>query len=250
MEEFNKIQEEFNNHRDALATHELEWQKAKAELANIPVELNDKLANVSANEWQGVNSEFGQKKIDILAKIDRIQKSIDRKKIEIENLKSFDPIDSVSNLNDNFPILMFPLRLETRFKRDGNKDQLWLRVYPDDCNINKKEDLPTKTEIRDVQTFWIEMWKAGSIEVEERGAWRSLVNSYGSGRAKWLIEYYKPLNRDKKPTKTSSEDKILVVVSKEELNDEELNIAKDYWAKIWLSNGNSLKISQAKETLI
>lgn len=249
MKEFNEIQEDFNNHRDELATHELEWQKAKAELAKISVELTQNLANVSANEWQSVNLEFEQKKKNVLAKIDSIQKKIDVRKLNIEALKSFNPIDSVSNLKGNFPILMFPLRLETRFKKEGNKDQLWLRVYPDDCNINKKEDLPSKTELVDVQNFWIEMWKAGSVEVEERGAWRSLVNSYGSGRANWLIEHYKPLNIDKKPIKPTNEYKILVVVSNELLTDEELNTAKNYWAKIWLSNGDSSKINQANETL-
>jgi len=39
----------------------------------------------------------------------------------------------VGELNDRYPILLFPVRLETRFIKSGNNYELWIRVYPDSC---------------------------------------------------------------------------------------------------------------------
>ena len=40
------------------------------------------------------------------------------------------------------PILLLPLRLETRFKQFGSPDgtlhQLWVRVFPDDCAVDTR----------------------------------------------------------------------------------------------------------------
>ena len=105
-----------------------------------------------------------------------------------------DPVKSVENLSDSFPFLLFPLRLETRFKSTGSQKQLWLRVYPDDCLINTKQELLSESEVANAKSFWTEIWKAGGIEEQERGAWRSLVNSHGSGRAAWIISQFKPLS--------------------------------------------------------
>ena len=48
-----------------------------------------------------------------------------------------DPRQSVAHLTDDIPILLFPVRLETRFKSiadDGrSREELWVRIYPDTC---------------------------------------------------------------------------------------------------------------------
>src|SRR5687768_10930148 len=43
------------------------------------------------------------------------------------------PKDALRQLSDRHPILLFPLRLETRFKTVDRQAQLWVRVYPDQC---------------------------------------------------------------------------------------------------------------------
>ena len=158
-----------------------------------------------------------------------------------------DPTSMVQQLNDSIPLLMFPLRLETRFKSTGNQKQLWLRVYPDDCNINTKEELLSQSEYNDARLFWIEMWKAGGIETEERGAWRSLVNSHGSGRSAWIIDQYKPAGN--KPVKTDETFKILVVTSLFAVTDDEHNAAKTYWTDVWLSERDAATEATAFNTL-
>jgi hypothetical protein len=106
----------------------------------------------------------------------------------------FNPVTKIAELSDAFPILLFPLRLETRFKAIGSAHELWLRVFPDDCNIYHKEEQLSESELRNAKSFWTEIWKAGGDQTQERGAWKSLVTSHGAGRAGWIIEHYKPLN--------------------------------------------------------
>src|SRR5262245_20215475 len=102
-----------------------------------------------------------------------------------------DPATETQQLDDDYPILLFPLRLETRFKDvpvhgGGTKKQLWVRAYPDDCQIDTFEEMLTATEVENGQAFWMEIWKAGGVVAQERAAWRALVGSHGSGRAAWI----------------------------------------------------------------
>jgi type II secretory pathway pseudopilin PulG len=103
-----------------------------------------------------------------------------------------DPTRNISQLNDNHPILLFPMRIETRFKAvagdgdNGDRNQLWVRVYPDDINIDTFEALPSETEASNARIYWTNIWKAGGIDAEKRAAWQSLVKSHGAGRAYWL----------------------------------------------------------------
>ena len=53
---------------------------------------------------------------------------------------------------------------------------LEVRIYPDDCQIDSFEELLTKTEIENAREFWASMWRAGGVEAQERGAWRSLAS--------------------------------------------------------------------------
>ena len=48
-----------------------------------------------------------------------------------------DPRTNIGRLSDATPILMMPVRLETRFKTvsvdNREQAQLWVRIYPDEC---------------------------------------------------------------------------------------------------------------------
>jgi hypothetical protein len=115
-----------------------------------------------------------------------------------------DPTEALSHLPDSFPILLFPLRLETRFKSgDEGEPQLWVRVYPDNCLVDSFEPSLTEQEIENGAAFWASIWRAGGDEALERAAWRELVASHGSGRAGWIITHYLPLNPSEKPPRDS-----------------------------------------------
>lgn len=162
--------------------------------------------------------------------------------------EQMDPTRMVTEWEDEFPILMFPLRLETRFKSVNGVQQLWLRVYPDDCNIETREDLLSESEWKNAKNFWTEIWKAGGVESEERAAWRSLVNSHGSGRAAWIIANFKPVNP--KPAKADASWKFLIVAAGTALNVAEKAAAGEFWTAVWMAKGDKQKTDAAAVTLV
>ena len=65
--------------------------------------------------------------------------------------KFTDPRTNIKFKQTDYPFLLFPLRLETRFKSvevsDGSSlEQLWVRVYPDDCLVDTFEEIPSESE--------------------------------------------------------------------------------------------------------
>lgn len=126
-------------------------------------------------------------------------------KFEAEAIKGWsvfsDPRTGINKLNDATPILMMPVRLETRFKTVATPNnqaaqQLWLRIFPDDCWIDGFDPVLTETEVRNAKTYWTAMYLAtGSVD-GERTAFVALATAHGSGRATWIIRQYVPTNVD------------------------------------------------------
>jgi hypothetical protein len=109
-----------------------------------------------------------------------------------------DPRRAIGKLRDSTPILMFPVRIETRFTAAG--DQLMLRVYPDECLLDTFDPTLTRTEVTNVEAYWAATWEAANDEAAQRAAWASLVRAHGAGRARWLADTHRPNNPDQQPT--------------------------------------------------
>lgn len=115
-------------------------------------------------------------------------------KLLIELAGASDPREAIAALDDQIPLLMLPLRLETRFKTaDSGGEQLWLRIYPDDCWIDSFSPILTETETVNARTYWAAIWIANGDEGKQRAAWTSLVNAHGAARARWIVEAFKPV---------------------------------------------------------
>jgi hypothetical protein len=198
-----------------------------------------------------------------------------------------DPTQQISELSDQIPILLFPVRLEVRFHKAAamtipgsptgvsaasgaantapagtvgaptraaaavvaNVPQLWIRIYPDDCQIDSFETMLTDVEIQNLTAFWIAMWRAGSVEAQERGAWRSLVAGSGSGRAAYMVTQYAPSNPAGKPVKVNAQDVVLVIVPETTVTSQEQTWAFDYWTAVWTANGDATQEQAALATL-
>jgi len=106
-----------------------------------------------------------------------------------EGFQTFtDPREGLRQLPDSHPILLFPLRLETRFKTDeSGRPQLWVRVFPDTCLIDSFEPSLTEQEVENARAFWTAIGNAGDDEALARAAWRELAASHGSGRSGWIV---------------------------------------------------------------
>ena len=151
-----------------------------------------------------------------------------------------DPPEQLGELDDATPILLFPVRLETRFQAgpEGGR-QLSIRIYPDDCQVDSFEKLLSQTEVENTRRFWAAMWRAGRVEAQERGAWRSLVGSVGSGRAAYLVGQYQPASPAQRPAKIDPQDVVLVIVSDLAVTDDERDAAFGYHVAVWRASGDA-----------
>lgn len=98
------------------------------------------------------------------------------------------------------PILMLPVRLETRFssRSDGGAD-LRVRVYPDKVYIDTHEPELTEAEIIWGRHFWEQTWRAANDPEARRVAWRQLVERFDANRAAWIARTLTPLNLSQSP---------------------------------------------------
>jgi hypothetical protein len=119
---------------------------------------------------------------------------------------SADLADPLS-LDGNSPLVLFPVRLETRFiaSSDGGAD-LYVRVYPDKVHLDTHEPELTQAELEWGKHFWEQTWRAGNNDEAARLAWRQLVERFDSGRAAWVSRSLKPLNSEDRPTQQMKPD--------------------------------------------
>src|SRR5262245_39137087 len=165
-----------------------------------------------------------------------------------EFFKFTDPREQIKLLSDDFPLLMLPVRIKTRFKtvtNDGRpRRQIWAAIVPYDCVIDSFESSLSESEVRAARRFWVEIWKAGGIEDRQRAAWRALATEIGSGRAAWALQNYRP--RTAAPVKAKSEDVILVNLTDTPLVEHEETTVTDFWKAVWLADGDKVKEASAR----
>ena len=93
-------------------------------------------------------------------------------------------------LTTNVPLLLLPVRLETRFRNN----QLLIRVYPDAVHVDSFESRLTEVEIHWGKHFWEQTQQAKNETTEEkrkdheRNAWTQLVQVFGPQRAAWIAK--------------------------------------------------------------
>lgn len=93
-------------------------------------------------------------------------------------------------------------------KRVEDKQELWIRIYPDDFFLHSHEKALTEAEWLAGKTYWNTYWQAeitfqtstkDEIATEERRnslleAWRSICSGFSIPRAKWIIKASEPTN--------------------------------------------------------
>ncbi|MGQ1785142.1 hypothetical protein [Saccharicrinis sp. GN24d3] len=181
---------------------------------------------------------------------------------KLEAIKAFqaftDPRKNMGFLNDQTPILMFPVRLETRFKKvegDGGEiPQLWVRVFPDECSIDTFDVTLSESEVEKAKEYWINIWQAGIPATEDlnefvknkhRGAWQKLMGHFNAGRSYYLTTAYKPVGEDLIPPRESESDVILVISTYNLPSEAHQDALKKYWAAFYLAFGDGESIKKA-----
>lgn len=255
---------EFDDLRESIAravSEREENSRAQFLLRNQTQKLKTRIAQLSRSNDDKAAEQIKalQQQIDRLAdKKQSLEGEFTRlKDVETGLLTDFsqfaDPRENIGRLDDAHPILLFPLRIETRFKRvqvlERTLFQLWVRVYPDDITVDTFEDLLADVELKNAKTYWTNIWRAGGNDGENRAAWETLVSSHGSGRAHWIIGQYVPLNVNQQPMKAENEF-ILVIASTNPLPTSERDAVARYWAAVWNAKTDASAASDAFDQLV
>ncbi|MFE6288031.1 hypothetical protein [Streptomyces sp. NPDC057877] len=112
--------------------------------------------------------------------------------------RGFAPL--LRQVDPEVPLVLLPVRLETRLCLDGpGPDRLLVRVFPDDLHVEQHEPHPTDGEVRQARRYWRMVWRAGRSENadgdRERlllAAWGQLTGAVGAPRARWLVRRLTP----------------------------------------------------------
>ncbi len=114
------------------------------------------------------------------------------------------------------PLLMLPVRLETRFFAlpDAANQELRVRVYPDQVHVDSHEPGLSQDEFLWGQHFWQQIWRAGRNEAAERLAWQQLCDRFDAQRAAWIARALSPTNVGDWPNAPVAADKPLPVEPK------------------------------------
>lgn len=104
------------------------------------------------------------------------------------------PQTLIEQWNDATPIMLLPLRLETRFRDVGDgRQQLWVRVFPDEVAVTTHEKILTDREKDAGVSYWKAL-RGGVNDDARKDAWRALADKFGANRAAWVALQTKPLN--------------------------------------------------------
>ena len=99
------------------------------------------------------------------------------------------------------PLLLLPVRLETRFTDDGTA--LQVRIYPDDVHIDALDRGVSDEERAAGVAYWNAVWRA--TEEEAGTAWRTLLSAAGKLRAQWVALALRPTNLERRETDPAPE---------------------------------------------
>lgn len=237
---FDDKQKQFNQARTERRQLEAELTRAKEKIGRTSREKT-RVARFSAEEA----AKLDEQEKTLGTRADQIRAALEQARLaELEGLEDFlefsDPREYLTRLDDTIPILLFPLRIETRFITPAPQDappivapasnrQLWVRVYPDDIAVDSFEPLLSESEARDAASYLVSLWAACGDEGLERAAWRSLAAGHGSGRAYWISRNYQPLNPGEKPVKANAADIVLIIATDRLPDPAEQDAIKTYW---------------------
>jgi hypothetical protein len=104
--------------------------------------------------------------------------------------------DVFSRLDPEMPLLLFPVRIETRYTLTLDPPELRIRIYPDQIHIDADRPAASNVEPWRTEAFWTQ-WYAAKDEVGRMAAWQRFVQNVGSKRAGYLARMFRPaLNKD------------------------------------------------------
>jgi hypothetical protein len=128
----------------------------------------------------------------------------------------------LERLDSTVPLVLLPVRLETRFVRENDQiTALRVRIYPDDIHIDRHDPALSTAEFHAADEFWQATWRADSHASSEPekahaarvAAWSALARKVGPTRAPYIASATMPA-ADHRPTLPISDDEPLRIAPK------------------------------------
>ncbi|HMI37106.1 MAG TPA: hypothetical protein VK505_05725, partial [Steroidobacteraceae bacterium] len=101
-----------------------------------------------------------------------------------------------ARLSAAYPILLMPVRIETRFFTNPAPGELRVRIYPDEIAADSHESPLTDIERTAGEDFWRRAWNPA----DELAAWQGLIGKIAPARAAWVVLATEPVNIARRPT--------------------------------------------------
>ncbi|GII54248.1 hypothetical protein Pth03_26370 [Planotetraspora thailandica] len=112
-------------------------------------------------------------------------------------LTAVSPENAVTSLSGRHPVLLLPVRVETRFFDGGQT--LKVRIFPDQTHVTAHDPAITTDERDGLTWYWTHRWPdldaagdRGRALAEE--AWQALTARFRPGRAAFLVRAHPPVN--------------------------------------------------------
>lgn len=104
-------------------------------------------------------------------------------------------IPPVTLCPSNVPLVLLPVRLETRFfVLQSGVTELRVRIYPDKIHLDSHQPELTTNERTWGAQYWQQDWSAGSDQTARADAWRLIADRFGAPRAAWIARTLTPTN--------------------------------------------------------
>ncbi len=116
----------------------------------------------------------------------------------LADLLALSPEAIAGTFTDRHPIVLLPVRIETKFARVGQGSELRVRMFPDDISIAAPPSAVTADERVAGETYWsaraasrAQPGDAGRRRDYE-GAWTTLATRHGAYRASYIVNVTNP----------------------------------------------------------
>ena len=261
MADFAEIRDQLRLARDARDGAAADVARTVQALKRLATERTalDRRADANGDEATGRRKAFEAREKELRATLDSArerQRALDSAALDLSGqFAAFtDPRKGINRLDDDTPLLLMPLRLETRFKRSAPpgaapRDELWVRVFPDDCWIDSFDPILTEGEVASAAAYWRALWASGGDPALDRAAWTTLATGHGANRAAWIVRSYQPTNLADRPVRLDASDVFLPITLDSALAPGEATALAAFWRAVWVAAGDATAVGVATTTL-
>jgi hypothetical protein len=261
MADFAEIRDQLRLARDARDGAAADVARTVQALKRLATERTalDRRGDAHGDEATGRRKALEKREKELRATLDSArerQRALDTAALDLSGrFAAFtDPRKGINRLDDDTPLLLMPLRLETRFKQSATpgaapRDELWVRVFPDDCWIDSFDPILTEGEVASAAAYWRALWASGGDPALDRAAWTTLATGHGANRAAWIVRSYQPTNLAERPVRLDASDVFLPITVEAALAPGEADALAAFWRAVWVAAGDATAVGVATTTL-